>query len=476
MRVERVLLVATPVVAMTAVALGLRLGARGDDRAAVVYEAPASAAGTGLAWQVGTFHEVAGAREPLALSDVEVVARAADREARWRGATNDDGIAEVLLALPPAPAVDLEVRSGGVLLAVGRAEVGSSPPELPASAWAPFARREGTLALDVAILGQRVASGFPATIWVRATDVATGGALAGVAIDPDNESSLSSSPGDLTDERGWARVVATPMGHAVALILHARAPDGRSGEWAGALFVSPGASALTASDRYTPDREPSFDIVAPNLRSRAYVEIDDARGRAWGAAVALAMQDDEMPHARVWAPRLAAGLYWAIASSDPMGAGLLGPGSIARPFFVASSDEAALAFGTDRQACALPRDARDVGRVLGACLARTRAIAHPRQIAIEGFAVRHEVDRRRAAAGLSVALGAIAVAVVLEATLLLRAWHSARARLRSASWSEGASESERETVQTERAWNVVVALLVALLGFGLLAALLIRSG
>jgi hypothetical protein len=490
MRGERLLMIATPILAMTAVALGLRLGARGDDRAAVVYGAPASGAGTGLAWQVATFHEVAGAREPLALSDVEVVARAADREARWRGSTNDDGIAEVLLALPPAAVVDLEVRAGGAVLAGGRAEVASSEAGFPASAWAPFARREGRLALDVAVLGQRVASGFSATIWVRAADAATRAALVNVTIDPENDSSLSSSPGVITDERGWARVVATPMGHAVALVVHARAPDGRTGEWAGALLVSPGAPDLTANDRYGPDEQPSLDIVAPNLRSRAYVEIDDARGRAWGAAVALATEDGAMPHARVRAPRLAPGLYWAIASSDPMGAALLGPGTIARPFFVASSDEAALAFGTDAEACALPRDARDIARVLGACLARTRPIAHPRAVAIEGFSERHAVDRRRAAAGLSVALGAIGVAVVLEAILVLRAWHSARAQLRTASRgeneseneseseseNESESESENESVRTERAWNVVVALLVALLGFGLLAALLIRAG
>jgi hypothetical protein len=44
---ERLLLLATPVVAMAAVALGLRVGAGGGMRAAVVYGAPESGAGTG---------------------------------------------------------------------------------------------------------------------------------------------------------------------------------------------------------------------------------------------------------------------------------------------------------------------------------------------------------------------------------------------------------------------------------------------
>lgn len=481
-RVERVLLLVAPALAMTAVALGLGFGARSDERAAVVYGAPPSAAGTGLAWQVATFREVHGAREPLALTQVVVVARPEkdgapepEDEVRWTGATNEDGMAEMLLPLPPTPAVELEVRSGGALLARGRAQIESGPraPRLPA--WAPFARREGAVVLDVAVVGQRVASGFPASLWVRATDATTHAALAGVTVTPESDGALSSAPGGaLTDGRGWASVVATPMGHAVALIVHARAQDGRTGDWAGALFVSPGAAGLTASDRYAPDEQPAFDVVAPNLRTTSYVEIDDARGRAWGAIVPLATQEGAMPRASVRAPRLAAGLYWVLASSDPMGAALLGPGTIARPFFVAASDDAALAMGPDPETCAAPHTTLEAGHALGPCLALAGASTVARWVALEGFAEQHAHDRRKAAAGLAVALGSIGIAVVLETILLMRAWHSARAGLRAATTGEGADAAVG--VQMERAGNVVVALLVALLGFGLLAALLVRTG
>jgi hypothetical protein len=470
----RVLLGATPAIAMAAVALGLRVGARGAVRAAVVYGAPTSGAGTGLAWQLVCFDEDRGVREPVALAEIVVKARAGGREVGWMGATNEDGAAEVLLALPSAQPVSLEVRAGGVLLASGDANL--PPTSLrapPASSWALFARREGAIALDVAVLGQRVASGFPASIWVRATDAAMRRALAGVTIEAERDGSLSpSTAGTQTDARGWAHLVATPMGYGVALMLHARAADGKTGDWAGALFVSPGAAQLAARERYAPDDEPTFDIVAPNVKTTAYLEIDDARGRAWGAAVPLAATDGTMPRASVRAPRLAPGLYWVVAASDPAGGAQLGPGTIARPFFVAGSDEAALAFGTDKDECAPPGDSREIPRVLGACLALAGARAVPRWTALEGFSAQHARDAQRRVMGLSIALGAIGIAALLETLLLVRAARTARARLRAATGEEG--EDVRAGVG--RAGRLGIALLVALLGFALLAALLVRTG
>ncbi len=458
-----------PVLAMIAVALGLDVGGRSDERTAIVYGAARSAAGTGLAWQLATLEVIHGAREPSMMRDVEAVARAGDRESRWTGATNEDGVAELRFDLPRANPVTLEVRAGGVLLAMGRTDVADGAAKVTSLRWAQFARRQGPVLLDVAVLGQRVGSGFPATIWVRATDAATGSVIASVAIDPVEDSSLASARGGRTDPRGWARVEATPMGHAVALFLHARAPDGRTGEWAGALLVSPGAFELVANDRYRPDEEPRFEVVAPNLRTVAYVEIDDASGRAWGAAVPLEGSSDAMPRATLRAPRLAPGLYWAVASGDPAGAASMGPGTIARPFFVAPSDEAALAFGPDRGTCAAEGLGARVDRAVGACLAVTEPQPVPRWKAIEGLAARRAKDVRKRVIGLSLALGAILAAVVLETILLLRSAHAGRARLRAVTSGQG------EPVSVERGGNVVVALLVALLGFALLAALLIRA-
>jgi len=462
----------TPVVTMAVVVVGMRIGADHPMRAATVYGAATSGAGTGLAWQVVTFDEDHGMREPVSLPHVDVTVRAAGQEAHWQGPTNDDGAAEMLLPMAEASRVELEVRAGSVVLATGEVEVPSAlvRPEA-ANAWTRFARREGTIALDVAILGQRVASGFPASIWVRATDPTTHAALARVVIEPEQDASLSTST-ERTDERGWAHITATPMGHAVALTLHARSARGMTGLWAGALFVSPGAPQLVAQDRYSPEQEPALDIVMPNVRTTGYVEIDDARGRAWAAAVALAAPEGGPPRASIHAPRLAPGLYWAVASSDPAGSAQLGPGTIARPFFVATSDEQALSFGTDREACATPSNPGGLARAVSVCASLVAPMPVARRPILDGFAVQRARRAHRRGRGFAVALGAIAIAILLETALLLRTAKSARERLQEATLGE----PQVVDSGADRVGRLAVLLLVAMLGFVLLAAFLVRAG
>jgi hypothetical protein len=474
---ERVLLVMTPAVALAVVAMGLRLGARGAGRAAIVYAAPRSGAGTGLAWQVAVFDERHGTRESAGFTRIDVSARASGGQARWSGATNEDGVAEVQLDLPSAVDVTLEVTSGGAVLAAGPA--GAAPhgeARSPGSAWARFARREGPVALDVAIRGQRVASGFPSSVWVHASDDASGAALAGVAIEAESDESLSVTGDARTDARGWAHLTATPMGFAVALVLSAASPFGGAGRWAGALVVSPGADAIVTRDRFSPDESPSFEITAPGLRSTAYLEIDDAFGRAWGAAAALQATGSSLPHASVRAPRLTPGLYFAVASGDPTGAARLGPGSVVRPFFVAATDEAALAYGTDREACTPAGDRLEVARVVAGCLALAAATPAPRAVALDGFVAQHARDAGRRAAGLSVALGALLVAVLLETVLVLRASRPTAPAAATASALLDEGPAPARTKRLMRATAVTVSLSVALLGFALLAAFLIRAG
>ncbi len=328
-RIERLLLVATPAAAMLAVALGLRLGASSTFQAAVVYAAPQADAKTGLAWQLLTFREGRGGREAVSISDLRLVARAAAKEVHWQGATNEDGVAEVLLPLPSEDGVHLEVTSGATLLAAGEAR---SPPPLErsptVSTWARFARRGGPIALDVAVSGQRVASGFPASIWVRASDSASSVPLAGIAIEPEADTSFR--PALLsarTDARGWAEIIGTPVGHVVSMTLHARAVDGRQGLWIGGLFVSPGAAHLHVRQRFAPDEEPMVDVVAPSEHTTAaYLEIDDRRGRAWATDIKLSAEGGGLPRGTARVPRLAPGFYWAVYASDPEGAAHLGPG------------------------------------------------------------------------------------------------------------------------------------------------------
>jgi hypothetical protein len=236
--------------------------------------------------------------------------------------------------------------------------------------------------------------------------------------------------------------------------------------------VSPGAAELALGERVPPGQGPVIDVTVPTLRTTAYLEIDDAHGRAWAAAVPVKGGPGEMPRATVHVPPLAPGLYWAVEAGDPTGASELGPGSIARPFFVAASDEAALAFGTDPATCTPPADPRDTARVVSVCLALAGATPVPRWTALEGFTMQHARDAAKRSRGLGLALGAILLAVLLEALLLLKASASSRARLRVAE-KEGGEGSGR---LVGRAWTVGIALLVAMMGFALMAAFLARVG
>jgi hypothetical protein len=454
-RGERLLLVLTPAIAMTAVAVGLRLGARGGLRAAVVYGAPPARQARQLAWQVVVFDEDQGAREPASGLPVSADARVGDAAFEWQGMTNADGVAEMLLALPAADGVRLELRSGALVLARGDARPRPAPaPAAAQSGWLRFARRDGAIALDVAALGQRVAPGYPAELWTRATDASTHAPLRDVAVALDSDTSVTTAPNapatGRTDSRGWVRIVATPVGLAVTVTLRAKSSDGRSGEWIGGLFMSPGAPRVDVASRTAPGAPVALDVTMPTARSTVYLEIDDAKGRAWAATPALTAGPDGVPSSQVQAPGLAPGLYWAVAAADPASAARLGAGTLARPFFVASNDDAALALGTDAEACVPPRDPRETASAVSSCLALSAMVPVPRWVALDGFVMQRARGREARERGLVVALGALAIAVVLEATLLLRAAAGSRAR------------------------TVAIAVLVGLLGFALLAAFIVR--
>ena len=185
------------------------------------------------------------------------------------------------------------------------------------------------------------------------------------------------------------------------------------------------ASSRSGAVSYTHLDVYKRQVQTPVPRATAYLEVDGVHGRAWAAALDLAPSHEAMPSAEVRVPRLAPGLYWAVASDDPAGAAGLGAGTTVRPFFVAQSDEAALAFGPDASDCAPPRDSRDGPRRVASCLALAAASPVPRWTAVEGFSMQHVRDARRRGRGLAVALGSLLVAVILETVLLLRTAASA---------------------------------------------------
>ncbi len=468
--VERWLLVVTPFVAMTAVGVGLRLGASDAISAATVSSAPMARAGLGLAWQVVAFRVNHDVREPLSGRPLEVTARAGTSTARWSGSTNEDGIAEIALPVRDSDVLSLEIRSGSEVLAVGDARV---PPRLErgpvAPVWMPFARKEGPIELDVAVLGQRLAPGFPGSVWIRATDAATHARLSGIAFQADADGTLILGPASPSSADGWGELTATAMGFAISLAVQARGSGARAGQWRGGLFASPGAPQIATRRRWAPDAAPSIAIVAPTPRTTEYLEIDDASGRVWATAAALARTADGTSRADVAAPALPPGLYWAVAASDPGGATLLGPGTMAVPFFVASSDAAALELGTDRIECAPRSSALERAQALGPCLALAAAAPISRWTALDGFSKKLVKLREERLRGLGVAAAALLVAMALETLLVLRAAARGR-RLGRDELGEGASEP----LAMSPPFPATAAVLMALLGFALVAAFILR--
>jgi len=480
------LLVLTPAAGLATVALGLRVGAPSTARAAIVYAAPAPLHNQVRALSIEVFRERSGVREPLAGVVVDAQTDGVDRVSTCRGTTNDDGVIEcvVNVGMPPilrdVTVFEPDRASSDEYLASGtpveRRAVQVLTPPAP---WLPFVRREGDIEIDAVLVGERAAPGFPATIWVRALDRDTRRPLAGASIELEGDASLTPAVAKgTTDARGWASIAVTPLGLAVTVTLRARGrsavpADGPEllGEWVGPFPMAPGAARVDTHPRWAPDEPIEIELTEPVAWRNAYVEIDDARGRAWAATVSGgAARGDGTVIAGLHPPALAPGLYWAVASASPFTAAE-GEGSTAyRAFFVAASDEAALALGTSPEACAAPADVRDAARALGPCLALSARPAIARWEALDGFNHLHAVDRGRRAIGLRIALFGLLAAALLEATLLLQG--AARARVR---WGiDGGAQVPAGGLSVSRLWTVAVTVLVALLGFALIAAVLFR--
>ena len=315
---RKIAMVGAPLVAMATVALGLRIGAGSAVRGAIVHGAPRARGSDALAWQLGTFVDDRGVREAVATRGLTVLAHAGGSEATWHGDTNADGVAEVRLVLPASAArIWVEVHADGesTPLAAGYATECSDARAArePSNAPSPFTRptkREGEIALDVAIYGERLAPGYPTPVWIRATERATGRPLAGVAIEAEPEPGLTiDSPHATTCANGFAQLEAVAIVHVVGLSIHARSNDGaRSGDFFGGLPVAAGAYAVTLPANIPPGVPKTLDILAPNARSVVYAEVDDDEGRAYGATIALSQAPPEamnaMPHAALTLPPL----------------------------------------------------------------------------------------------------------------------------------------------------------------------------
>jgi len=468
-RAETLAIVLTPLVAMATFALGLRVGAAGTVQAAVVYAALPSAGRPGLAWQLLTLKDERGVREAISLPGVSVEASAGARTATWRGSTNADGIAEAWLDLPgvrDGDPVDLVVRANGEPrpLAEGRARWSKGPwgPTAQTSPWVQASKRDGELAVDVAIYGQKLAPGFPASVWVRVQDH-EGKPVEGASVEAEPEPGLTvASPYATTCANGWAEIVATAQMHVAGLSVHA-SRSGRTtapgslvqrGEWFGSLPVAPGGNFVVLPTEVLPGKEIPVRVTVPTVRPLVYLEVDDAQGRAFAATLKVETSGGDLPHADTTLPPLLPGLYWVVTAGEPRGAESLEVATIARPLLV--------------------RDGAPMDRcTVGPLLATKPAAPFERWVALDGTADDHAKDGGRRKRGLVIAFGSLAAAALLEVLLLLRA--ASRARREMAKVAAALADGEGpgpELAPRFTLANVAIGLLLALLGFALVASLL----
>jgi len=501
--------VTAPLVAILTLMLGMRVGAGEAVRAAVVLGArpgkPAPDGKTRLAWQVLTFLDDRGVKETIPMRGLSVHARAAGgAEARWSGDSNADGVMEATLVLDafrPGDDLDLDVTMTGEPepLASGRVRWSASGSRLDdhggpdagagGRTWSGGAVRptvrKGEVGLDVVVDGERLVPGFPTQVWFRVS--APPGAAAtrfdveaapepGLLADATRTKVCPTSAAQAGAPQGWAVLPMTAQAHVVASGFAVREHDGHEaaprGEWFGPMPVAPGAFFI-AVPRHVPAVTPSAArLVAPNPRHVVYAELHDEEGRVAAAALEVAVEkDDPSPVARFELPALVPGLYWVVASGEPRGGEHLSGAAATRAFLVGD---------------AIPGggDVKDWCGSLGPFLAQQHAVGVPRWVALDGLPQRSAKNRARYRQGMAIGLISLLSAALLEVLLLVAAARETRIALQLAELEgdgdgdarDGEGRRERAPTASPPGGTLAIGLLMAVLGFALLAVLLVVRG
>ena len=501
-RLRSVLKIGAPLVAILTLMIGLRIGAGEAVRAAVVFGAPpghpAPDGKTRLAWQILTFVDDRGVKETVPIAGLSVVARSKGHEARWSGASNGDGVAEIALemeGLAYGDPIELEVRAADekAPLAQGTAAWGERKEDRSTSAanggYARPTVRNGIVGLDVVVEGERLIAGFPTSVWVHAT-TPPGMANGGLPMEADPE------PGLLVDRDktttcagGWAELAMTAQAHVTGSAFMAYRPKGAGaeaeaeagasagadagadagrgggarhpvGRWFGALPVAPGAFFISVPRALEANKAATAVLIAPNPRDVVYAELDDTRGRVVAGALAVKTESgDPTPRARFELPPLAAGVYWLVVSGEPRGAEHMAGAAVSRTLVVGD----------------LPGvDVHDACNV-GPWLAQRPATGFPRWIALDGLPARSAENRSRHLIGLLIGVLSLLAAGILETLLLVAASREARVSLQLAELDEDDPSATKVTAKTPGG-GLVVAVLIVVMGLALLAVLLIAKG
>lgn len=483
--------IGAPIVAVLTLMLGLRIGAGEAVRAAVVFAGPpgrpAPDGKTRVAWQILTFLDDRGVKETIPMKGLSVIARSKGLEARWSGASNGDGVAEMALemeGLAYGDVVDMEVRIEGEKepLAAGRV-VWAEPrrKEVSGGRSGNAARptvRSGAIGVDVVVEGERLIAGFPSSLWVRV--MPPPGVLPGaLVVEAEPEPGLVAEKEKATAcGEGWAEFPVTAMAHVTGAGFDVRrgdanadagadagaAVEGPTGRWFGALPVAAGAFFISMPRAIAANEATHAVLIAPNPRDVVYAELDDVRGRVAAAALALKVEaGDPTPRARFELPPLAPGLYWLVVSGEPRGAEHMAGAAVAKTIVVGDGTTGLDAPTNVHDACSL-----------GPYVAQRPAAGFSRWVALDGLPARSASNTFRYRLGLGIGLVSLLAAAILETLFLVAASREARIALQLAELVDDDHVATKVTAKPPGG-GLVMALLIAILGLALLGVLLIAK-
>jgi hypothetical protein len=452
-RLESWALVVTPAVAVLLVALGLHLGAAPKLFGARLYATSPGAGRSGFELQIVPVVEDGALTDAVPGAPLRLVTSAGSGRAEWQGVSNVDGVAQAWVDLPGVRARDVvraSVTEGERLLAEGTFHIPEPPPPSPFHQEAAAAATHRAGALDVALYlpGGKLVPERQEVVLARVTDAADGHGVDGASLSVEPEVGVAvERPFAGTVGGGWSEARVDVVGLLAAWTVSARAGD-RSGSWYGNLPVSVG-SAIVELPAVIPAGEPRrADVLVPPSTRSLYVAVDDASGRDFATGLEIAGGK-----ASVGIPALAPGVYWVVTSTEPRPTEAHPGALLVRPLRV--GDAASLG-------AAPPR----------ASLLQVPAPVVSPILVLDGMALQHRIAEAIRRRGLSVAGGALGLAMLVEAWLILRG--AARTRRRMAAVAE-ATEDAGDGFDAPRGSLAVVVMLLALtlLGFALLAGLLV---
>jgi len=449
---ERFFIVGVAAASIAIVAIGLRIGAADEIRAAIVIGAPPPREGGRIAWQVRTQDDDGHTRVAAALP-ITVTLRAHGTENVFHVATNVDGVAEIAADVPGfvfGDRVEIEVHDeqGGLLargVATWPSDKEKAKPAILEHAIARPSRSEGALRMHVAVFGGALAPGQPGRLWIRTEASGESPRNPKIEVTPDLGLEVFSpyaSPRDaLCARAGSIELIA--RGHLGGVALHAKDDLGREGDWYGGIPIGAGAMHVLAPTTAEKGRL-TISITSASARSLAYVELDDDAGRSEAIALPLT---GEPPHADVTFHPRSNGRNFIVVSGEPDGAGTIVGATRAVPIWIGPN---------------APCESD---------LAEVSAQSFPRFVALDGFVEKKAILAARRKRGRMIALAALALGSLLETLLLLRAAREGRKRLRQL--QDAIVEGGDAPTPTSRttALDIVLVLMLSLLGFALLFAL-----